>query len=137
MENKELIILLTSIIIAACIICAGAVYIATSHENENENNNNSTAQNNIAYEINSTDEIDDSDIEETESNNDDAEDDGLSQDGYSYYPTSKNAPDVDYYGTTREEAMSKNMRYIPLVIEGGVDAGGYVPYDPANGCYHT
>lgn len=59
---------------------------------------------------------------------------GLSEDGYSYYPES--GPAVDRYGVTREEAIARNMHYVPLEID-GEDIGGYVAYDPVNGGYHT
>ena len=59
---------------------------------------------------------------------------GLSEDGYSYYPES--GPNVDSSGITREYAIANNWHYIPQTID-GMDAGLYVPYDSANGCYHT
>ena len=58
---------------------------------------------------------------------------GLSDDGYSYYPSS--GPEVDSQGVTREYASAHNMRYIPQTID-GVDCGMYVPPDQ-NGVYHT
>ena len=59
---------------------------------------------------------------------------GLSEDGYSYYP--EYGPAVDSQGVTREEAIANNMHYISMRID-GEDVGGYVPYDPKAGCYHT
>lgn len=59
---------------------------------------------------------------------------GLSEDGYSYYP--EYGPDVDFLGTTREYAIEHNYHYLPQTID-GKDRGSYVPYDPANGCYHV
>lgn len=59
---------------------------------------------------------------------------GLSDDGYSYYPSS--GPAVDAAGTTREYAIANNWHYIPQTID-GMDAGIYVPYDSKAGCYHT
>ena len=59
--------------------------------------------------------------------------DGLSDDGYSFYPTDSHMPNVDSHGTTREYAIAHNMHYIPA---SGDNPGGYVPYDPINGCYH-
>lgn len=59
---------------------------------------------------------------------------GLSEDGYSYYPSS--GPAVDAAGITREYAIANNWHYIPQTID-GQNAGIYVPYDSANGCYHT
>ena len=59
---------------------------------------------------------------------------GLSEDGYSYYPSS--GPAVDSMGQTREQAIAKNMHYIPQTIDGR-DSGVYVPYDSKAGCYHT
>ena len=65
---------------------------------------------------------------------------GLSEDGYSYYP--EYGPAVDSAGVTREEAISKNMHYIEMRVDGDapgeyVTVGGYVAYDPVAGCYHT
>ena len=59
---------------------------------------------------------------------------GLSEDGYSYYPSS--GPAVDSMGKTREYAIANNWHYIPQTIDGR-DAGVYVPYDSKAGCYHT
>ena len=59
---------------------------------------------------------------------------GLSEDGYSYYPSS--GPAVDSLGYTREYAMAHNWHYIPQTID-GKDAGVYVPYDSKSGKYHT
>ena len=59
--------------------------------------------------------------------------DGLSDDGYSFYPTDSHMPNVDSHGTTREYAIAHNMHYIPA---SGDNPGGYVAYDPINGCYH-
>ena len=59
---------------------------------------------------------------------------GLSEDGYSYYPSSGLA--VDSLGYTREYAMAHNWHYIPQTID-GKDAGVYVPYDSKSGKYHT
>ena len=59
---------------------------------------------------------------------------GLSDDGYSYYPSS--GPAVDSRGYTRENAIANNWHYIPQTID-GQDAGVYVPYDSKAGSYHT
>ena len=59
---------------------------------------------------------------------------GLSEDGYSYYPSS--GPAVDSMGKTRDYAIANNWHYIPQTIDGR-DAGVYVPYDSKAGCYHT
>ncbi len=59
---------------------------------------------------------------------------GLSSDGYSYYP--EYGPAVDARGVTRQQAIAGNMHYIPQRID-GMDAGLYVPYDAKAGCYHT
>ena len=59
--------------------------------------------------------------------------DGLSDDGYSFYPTCSAMPDVDSHGTTREYAIEHNMHYIQ---GSGDNPGGYVSYDSINGCYH-
>ncbi len=59
---------------------------------------------------------------------------GLSEDGYSYYP--EYGPDVDFRGITREYAIEHNYHYLPQTID-GKDRGAYIPYDPANGCYHV
>jgi len=59
---------------------------------------------------------------------------GLSGDGYSYYP--EYGPDKDSLGVTKEYAIANNWNYIPQTID-GQDAGVYVPYDSAAGCYHT
>lgn len=59
---------------------------------------------------------------------------GLSEDGYSYYP--QYGPAVDSAGVTREYAIAHNMHYIPMEIDGQT-VGGYVAYDPKAGCYHT
>ena len=45
-------------------------------------------------------------------------------------------PGVDARGITREYAIANNWHYIPQTID-GQDAGLYVPYDAAAGCYHT
>ena len=59
---------------------------------------------------------------------------GLSEDGYSYYP--QYGPAVDTRGVTREHAIANNMHYIPMTID-GQNVGTYVPYDAKAGCYHT
>lgn len=59
---------------------------------------------------------------------------GLSSDGYSYYP--QYGPAVDARGVTRQQAIAGNMHYIPQRID-GMDAGLYVSYDANAGCYHT
>ena len=59
---------------------------------------------------------------------------GLSDDGYSYYP--QYGPAVDKYGVTREEAIARNMHYIPMTVD-GEEVGGYTTYDPVARCYHT
>ena len=59
---------------------------------------------------------------------------GLSDDGYSYYP--EYGPNVDDIGTTREEAIERNMHYIPVYVD-GISSGVYVQYDSKAGCYHT
>ena len=60
--------------------------------------------------------------------------DGLSDDGYSFYPTDPHMPDVDSHGITREYAIAHNMHY----IQGDGDwSGGYVNYDAVNKCYHA
>lgn len=59
---------------------------------------------------------------------------GLSDDGYSYYPSS--GPAVDSRGYARENAIANNWHYIPQTID-GQDAGVYVPYDSKAGSYHT
>lgn len=59
---------------------------------------------------------------------------GLSEDGYSYYP--EYGPAVDSAGTTREYAIAHNWHYISMNIDGET-VGGYVPYDSKAGCYHT
>ena len=59
---------------------------------------------------------------------------GLSSDGYSYYP--EYGPAVDSRGVTRQQAIASNMHYIPQTID-GMDAGLYVRYDANAGCYHT
>ena len=59
--------------------------------------------------------------------------DGLSEDGYSFYPTCSAMPDVDSHGITREYAIEHNMHYIQ---GSGDNPGGYVSYDSINGCYH-
>ena len=59
---------------------------------------------------------------------------GLSEDGYSYYPSS--GPAVDSAGKTRDYAIANNWHYILQTID-GKDAGVYVPYDSKAGCYHT
>ena len=128
MENKHLIIIILVLaIIEVCIMGGYAFYVGTSQEDTNK-----VVEDNNSYEINSTTDVPDTDIVETE----DSSNDGLSEDGYSYYPSSSNAPDVDYYGVSREYAESHNMRYIPLETEDG-DFGGYTTYDPINKCYHT
>ena len=133
MENKHLIIIILVLaIIEVCIMGGYAFYVGTSHEDTN----NIAEDDNNSYEINSTNEIPDVNIVE-ETNNENFEDEGLSPDGYSYYPTSKNAPDVDRYGITREYAIAHNMHYIHHVIDNGEDVGGYTAYDTLNGGYHT
>lgn len=67
MENKQLIIIVLSIIIAACIIGC-AVYLGLSHENNTEIATNSSNETNTT--INVTDE-DNTEIDETVDDNDD------------------------------------------------------------------
>ena len=45
-------------------------------------------------------------------------------------------PEVDSHGVTREYAIANDWHYMELIID-GKDVGGYVAYDPVNGCYHT
>lgn len=52
----------------------------------------------------------------------------------SIYP--EYGPEVDSHGITRDEAISRNMHYIEMNIDGET-VGGYVTYDPNAGCYHT
>ena len=126
MENKHLIIIILVLaIIEVCIMGGYAFYVGTSHEDTNN-----VVEDDNSNVINTTTDMSNSKIVEESNNDEEAMGDGP------YYPTSKYAPDVDNYGTTREEAINKDMRYIPIVDE-GVDYGGYVPYDPVNGCYHT
>ena len=44
-------------------------------------------------------------------------------------------PDYDSIGTSREEAMAGNYRYLEDVIDGKT-VGVYAPYDPKAGTYH-